>query len=157
MARDNRTLGHFQLSVENAAAGIPQIDITFDISSDGVLFVTGVDEVTNETQKISVSLDNSLTPEQIKNLVAKAEENTLYDSQRVIVAGLEVRYDKIESAFKTLSNVERIKLGENLVVTIGVTIKELQNSILNKNNLYLLRKEINELFPKIKTERPKRT
>merc|ERR1711976_186424 len=57
MAADNRTLGRFQLNIQRAAAGVPRIAITFDISSDGVLFVTGVDSVTNETQKISISLD----------------------------------------------------------------------------------------------------
>jgi len=141
MAKDNKTLGRFQLNVQRAAAGIPRIGITFDISSDGVLFVTGVDEATNETQKISVSLDNSLTSEQIAELVARAEENTLYDDRRVMVAGLEVRYNKIESAFKALSDDERTKFSENL-----------ESSFLNEENLDLVRKEINELSGKIEEE-----
>lgn len=97
MARDNKTLGVFELSVQRAKAGVPVIAVTFDISSDGVLSVTGVDTATNEERKISISLDNSLTPEQIAELVAKAEASSLSDQRRVEVAAVSVRLDKVKA------------------------------------------------------------
>ena len=136
MAIDNRSLGIFELSVQKAAAGMPRIDITFDISSDGVLDVTGVDSVTNEAQKISVSLDSNLSPEQIETLVEKAKDNTLLDKRRVKAAYLRVRLNKIDSDFKSVSNPNGLKslgLDKDAIYDLSGQIFDLERKSKSSN------------------------
>ena len=138
ICNDNRSLGIFDLSVQKAPAGIPKINITFDISSDGVLSVTGVDSETNEAQDISVSLDTSLTAEQIAALVAKAEENSSRDEKRVNLALLEVKVTDMKSTMNILSMSLKKKLihaglNSELIKLFYQRIYQLENQ-LNKQS-----------------------
>ena len=56
MARDNRTLGRFQLDgLPPAPRGVPQIEVTFDIDANGIVNVTAKDMATGKEQKITIS------------------------------------------------------------------------------------------------------
>ena len=64
MASDNRTLAKFILDgITPAPRGIPQIEVTFDIDSDGILNVSAVDKATNKEQKIKVEASSGLSSE----------------------------------------------------------------------------------------------
>lgn len=76
MTRDNNLLGTFELTgIPPAPRGVPQIEITFDIDTNGILNVNAVDKGTGKNSKITVTNDKGrLTKEQIEKMVKEAEK-----------------------------------------------------------------------------------
>merc|ERR1719384_2136723 len=76
MTKDNHLLGSFDLTgIPPAARGVPQIDVTFEIDSNGILQVSAKDKGTNKENKITITNDqNRLTPEEIQKMVDDAEK-----------------------------------------------------------------------------------
>ncbi len=76
MARDNSTLGRFSLvGIPPAPRGTPQIEVKFDIDSDGIVQVFAKDLGTGQEQKISITSQTSLTDEEIEQKVREAKEH----------------------------------------------------------------------------------
>ncbi len=83
LAKDNRTLGRFELlGIAAAPRGVPQIQVTFDIDADGVVNVSAQDLGTGKKQAIRVTASSGLTEEEVGRLVDEAEENSDSDRQR---------------------------------------------------------------------------
>jgi heat shock protein 5 len=76
MAKDNKTLGKFQLQgIPPAPRGVPQIEVTFDIDANGILQVSAVDKGTGKSEKITITNDKGrLSQEEIDRMVKEAEE-----------------------------------------------------------------------------------
>jgi len=73
MARDNRTLGRFDLvGIPPAPRGVPQIEVTFDIDANGILHVSAKDLATGKEQKIRIESSSGLTEEEIQRMVREA-------------------------------------------------------------------------------------
>jgi molecular chaperone DnaK len=82
-ARDNRTLGRFQLvGLPPAPRGIPQIEVTFDIDANGILHVMAKDMATGKEQNIRITASTGLSEEEIKKMVRDAELNAEEDRKR---------------------------------------------------------------------------
>ena len=75
MTRDNNRLGTFELSgIPPGPRGIPQIEVSFDITADGILQVSAVEKSTGKTNKITITNDKGrLSKEDIDNMVKNAE------------------------------------------------------------------------------------
>jgi molecular chaperone DnaK len=74
MARDNKSLGRFDLSdIPPAARGIPQIEVTFDIDANGILHVSAKDKATGKQQSIRITASSGLSEDEIKRMVQDAE------------------------------------------------------------------------------------
>ena len=74
MAKDNKTLGRFELvGVPPAPRGVPQIQVSFDIDADGIVNVSALDLGTGKSQAIEVSASGGLAEEDVERLVAEAE------------------------------------------------------------------------------------
>jgi molecular chaperone DnaK len=83
LARDNRTLGRFELvGLLPAPRGVPQIEVSFDIDADGVVNVSAKDLGTGKSQAIRVAAATGLSEEEIGKLVREAEQNAAADRQR---------------------------------------------------------------------------
>jgi molecular chaperone DnaK len=83
LARDNKTLGRFELvGIPPAPRGVPQIEVSFDIDADGVVNVSAQDLGTGQKQAIQVTASSGLSENEVEQLVAEAEENTEADRQR---------------------------------------------------------------------------
>jgi len=83
LARDNKTLGRFELvGIPAAPRGVPQIEVTFDIDADGVVNVSAKDLGTGRTQAIRVSAASGLGEEEVDRLVQEAESNRQADVVR---------------------------------------------------------------------------
>ena len=83
LARDNRTLGRFELvGILPAPRGVPQIEVSFDIDADGVVNVSAKDLGTGRSQAIRVTASTGLSEEEIGKLVKEAEQNAAADRQR---------------------------------------------------------------------------
>ncbi|MGE4607252.1 MAG: Hsp70 family protein, partial [Myxococcota bacterium] len=83
MARDNKTLGRFELvGIPAAPRGVPQIEVTFDIDADGVVNVSAMDLGTGKTQALQLTASSGLDEGQIETLIGEAEEHKEKDRQR---------------------------------------------------------------------------
>jgi len=78
LVKDNKLLAKFNLNgLEEAARGVPQIEVTFDIDINGILNVSAVDNASGTKDAVVVSNDKgSLTKDQIKKAIADAEANS---------------------------------------------------------------------------------
>merc|ERR1712096_269976 len=76
MTKDNHLLGSFDLTgIPPAARGVPQIEVTFEIDSNGILQVAAKDKGTNKENSITITNDqNRLTPDEIQKMVDDAEK-----------------------------------------------------------------------------------
>lgn len=82
MASDNRTLGNFNLDgIPAAPRGVPQIEVTFDLSSDGILNVTAKDLGTNKEQKVTITNGSGLTDDEINQMIKDAEAHAGEDKK----------------------------------------------------------------------------
>ncbi|UZD24673.1 molecular chaperone DnaK [Algoriphagus halophytocola] len=80
MAKDNRTIGRFQLSdIPPAQRGVPQIEVTFDIDANGILNVSAKDKGTGKEQKIKIEASSGLSQEEIDRMKKEAEANAATD------------------------------------------------------------------------------
>ena len=94
MAADNKTLGRFELvGVPPAPRGVPQIEVTFDIDTDGVVHVSAKDLGTGKSQEIRVTAASGLTEDAVDALVNEAEQHAEGDRQRRALAELRNRAD----------------------------------------------------------------
>jgi len=83
MARDNKTIGKFQLTgIPPAPRGMPQVEVTFDIDANGILHVSAKDRATNKEQKIRIEASSGLSEAEIDNMVKDAEKHADEDAKR---------------------------------------------------------------------------
>jgi molecular chaperone DnaK len=83
LARDNRTLGRFQLiGLPAAPRGVPQIEVTFDIDANGIVNVSAKDNATGKEQKITISNTSGLSKDEVSRMVADAESHAADDKAR---------------------------------------------------------------------------
>jgi molecular chaperone DnaK len=94
MAADNKSLGRFELvGVPPAPRGVPQIEVTFEIDTDGVVSVSAKDLGTGKSQAIRVTASGGLSQPEIERLVREAEENSEADKSRRQLADLRNKAD----------------------------------------------------------------
>ncbi|SCX89392.1 molecular chaperone DnaK [Desulfoluna spongiiphila] len=83
MAETNKTLGRFDLSdIPPAPRGVPQIEVTFDIDSNGIVSVSAKDKATGKEQSIKITSDSGLSEEDIQQMVKDAELHADEDKQK---------------------------------------------------------------------------
>ena len=83
MSADNKTIGRFMLDgILPAPRGIPQIDVTFDIDSNGILSVSAQDKGTGKEQRIVIQTSSGLSQEDIEQMMQEAQANEEADRAR---------------------------------------------------------------------------
>jgi molecular chaperone DnaK len=83
LARDNRTLGRFQLvGIQPAPRGVPQIEVAFDIDANGILNVSAKDMATGKQQQITITASSGLDKAEVERMVREAEANAAEDARR---------------------------------------------------------------------------
>jgi molecular chaperone DnaK len=93
-ARENRSLGRFELvGVPPAPRGVPQIEVTFAIDSNGIVNVSARDVATDRSQSIEITPAGGLSSEEIERLVSEAEEHRDLDHERREVRRLKNRLE----------------------------------------------------------------
>jgi molecular chaperone DnaK len=96
MARDNRTLGKFQLDgIAPAPRGLPQIEVTFDIDANGILNVSAKDKATGREQSIKITGTGTLDKGEVDRLVKDAEAHASEDQRRKDEAEVKNRGDSL--------------------------------------------------------------
>jgi len=83
MAADNKLLGNFLLDgIPPAPRGMPQVEVSFDIDSDGILHVNAKDKATGREQSIKITASSGLNKDEIDQMVKEAEANRAEDQRR---------------------------------------------------------------------------
>lgn len=83
MAADNKSLGRFILDgIPPAPRGVPQIEVSFDIDSNGILNVTAKDKNTDKEQKITIENSTNLSEDEIEKMKAEAEKYAEEDKRK---------------------------------------------------------------------------
>lgn len=83
-ARDNKLLGTFRLNgIRRAPAGVPQIEVTFDIDANGIVHVSAKDLDTGREQSITITADSNLSETEIERAMRDAAEYAEADSTRM--------------------------------------------------------------------------
>jgi molecular chaperone DnaK len=83
IAAENKSLGRFELvGVPPAPRGVPQIEVTFSIDSNGIVNVSARDLATNRSQSVQINPAGGLTKEEIERLVEEAAEHSQADTER---------------------------------------------------------------------------
>jgi molecular chaperone DnaK len=83
MARDNKTIGRFELvGIPTAPRGLPQIEVTFDIDANGILHVSAKDMATGKEQSIQIKASSGLSEDEIKRMVRDAEAHAEEDHRK---------------------------------------------------------------------------
>lgn len=82
MAKDNKTIGRFQLTdIPPAPRGVPQIEVSFDIDANGILNVSAKDKATGKEQSIRIEASSGLSQDEIDRMKQEAEANADADKQ----------------------------------------------------------------------------
>ena len=83
LARDNKSLGKFQLTgIPAARRGVPQIEVTFDIDANGIVKVTAKDKGTGKEQQITISGSTALSDDEVDRMVKDAEAHAEEDKKQ---------------------------------------------------------------------------
>ncbi len=84
MARDNKTIGKFRLKgIKRAPAGVPQIEVAFDIDANGILTVSAKDLDTGKQQSITITANDRMSESEIEQAIRDANEYAGQDQIRV--------------------------------------------------------------------------
>lgn len=83
MANDNKSLGKFVLDgIPPAPRGVPQVEVTFDVDSNGVLNVTAKDKTTGKVQSIRIEANSGLSEADIERMKKEAEDHAAEDTKK---------------------------------------------------------------------------
>jgi len=145
MAADNKTLGRFELlGIPPAPRGVPQIEVAFDIDTDGVVNVSAKDLGTGRSQAIRVTASSGLTETEVQRLLQEAETNRQGDQSRRELAELKNQADGlIYSTERTLAEFADQVAAEDrsgLEASMART-----RQLLEKGDLGALRQAVEEL------------
>ncbi|MDD5792175.1 MAG: molecular chaperone DnaK [Erysipelotrichaceae bacterium] len=145
MAKDNKTLGNFQLTgIAPARRGVPQIEVKFDIDVNGIVHVSALDKGTNKKQDITISNSNGLSEEEIERMVKDAEENKAADEKRREEIELKNKAEQFIAQIDETLNAENQNVSEEQKNQVKTLRDELQTAVDN-NDYDTLRTKLNEL------------
>lgn len=134
MAKDNKQVGLFNLDgIAPAPRGIPQIEVEFNIDSNGILSVKATDKATGKDQHITIQAKGGLSDEDIERMKKEAEEFAEADKKAKEEA------DKVNGAESTAFQIEKSmeelgdKVTEEEKAEIKPLIEDLRNAAKDKN------------------------
>ncbi|MGD1003948.1 MAG: molecular chaperone DnaK [Methanoregulaceae archaeon] len=145
LAKDNFTLGRFQLTgIPPAPRGIPQIEVTFDIDSNGIIHVNAKDLGTGNQQAISIKGDRKLSEDDIKRAMNDAKKFETDDKKKRDEIELRNQADMaVFSAEKMLKeNTDKLELEDKTKIEQGI---EAVKKALSGDNLDEVKKAMDTL------------
>lgn len=145
MAMDNKELGNFQLTgIAPARRGVPQIEVTFDIDSNGIVNVTAKDKASGKEQKIVIQNSNGLSEDEIERMVKEAEANKAADDKKKEEVELRNKADSFIAQIDAMLEDDKDKLGDQGVETLKARRDALQQA-LDQNDMAKVETELSAL------------
>ena len=152
MAKDNKQIGVFHLDgIAPAPRGIPQIEVSFDIDTNGILSVSAKDKATGKEQHIRIEASSGLTDAEIQRMRDEAKANEEADKAE------RERVDKINNADALSFQVEKFlkdngdKIPADKKSQIETPLNALKEAVKNQNLADIDRytEEINKVMSEI--------
>jgi molecular chaperone DnaK len=133
-ARDNRTLGRFQLvGLPPAPRGMPQIEVTFDIDANGIVNVTAKDVATGKEQRIAITASSGLDKSEVDRMVKDAQAHAAEDKTRRELIDARNQADSLaHAAEKTLAE-HRTKVEVGTASQLEAAIASLREAVKGDN------------------------
>jgi molecular chaperone DnaK len=130
LARDNRTLGRFQLiGIPPAPRGVPQIEVTFDIDANGIVNVSAKDLGTGKEQKITITASSGLSKEEVDRMMKDAESHADEDKRRKEEIEARNRADQTVYAAERMLQDMGSKLSSTDKAAVETAIEQLKSAI----------------------------
>ena len=129
MAKDNKTIGRFHLNdIPPAQRGTPQIEVIFDIDSNGIIHVTAKDKGTGKEQNIRIEASSGLSKEEIEKMKAEAKANE--DTDKVLREKAEKLNTADNLAFQTEKQLKEFgdKVPADKKAAIEAALKEVKDA-----------------------------
>jgi len=134
MARDNRTLGRFQLvGLPPAPRGVPQVEVTFDIDANGIVNVSAKDLGTGKEQKITITASSGLNKDEIDKMVKDAQSHAAEDKKRRDDIEVRNQADSLVYATEKVLKENRDKVSEADAKAVEDAIKDTRDAIEKGN------------------------
>jgi molecular chaperone DnaK len=134
IAAANRSLGRFELvGIAPAPRGVPQVDVSFEIDSNGIVSVSARDKMTGQEQAMQITPSSGLLPEEIEKLIAEAEQSVEQDNEERALIMLRNRLDNaIKGARRAMAEYGRnFELHEQQ--EINETLGEAENYLKSRD------------------------
>lgn len=145
MSADNKTIGRFMLDgILPAPRGVPQIDVTFDIDSNGILSVSAQDKGTGKEQRIVIQTSSGLSDEDIERMMSEAEANEENDRQRRAEIETRNQADSLAYSAERLLTENAETLPADLKAEAEGKLEALRSAIA-ANNVAQMQTAMNEL------------
>ena len=145
MANDNKELGKFQLTgIAPARRGVPQIEVTFDIDSNGIVNVSAKDKATGKEQNITIQNSSRLSDEEIDRMVREAEDNKEADEKRKEEIDLRNRAEGLIAQIDATLEDNKDKIDAKQADEVKKMRDDLQKS-LDENNMDDVRTKLDAL------------
>ena len=133
-ARDNRTLGRFQLTdIPSAPRGIPQIEVAFDIDANGILNVSAKDLGTGKQQSIEIKSSSGLSEQEIEKMTKEAETHAEDDKKKREVVDAKNQADQLIYATEKQLKEHGDKVSAETRGKIESAVNNLKNAIKGEN------------------------
>ncbi|WAI19102.1 MAG: molecular chaperone DnaK [Buchnera aphidicola (Brevicoryne brassicae)] len=149
---DNKSLGQFNLDgIEPAPRGTAQIEVTFDIDSDGILHVSAKDKKTGKEQKITIKASSGLKEEEIKKMIDDAEANSEADQKFEELIQTRNQGDQLIHSTKKQLNESKNIIEEKDKKEIELALDKLEKALKGENkseiekNIQMLLKQSSKL------------
>lgn len=122
-ASDNKSLGRFVLDgIPPAPRGVPQIEVAFDVDSNGVLNVTAKDKSTGKEQTIRIEANSGLSEEDIEKMKSDAEEHADEDAKKKGIIEARNSADQLIYTAEKAIKEHKDAAGEEIVTAINMKI-----------------------------------
>ena len=130
IASANKSLGQFNLEgIDSAPKGTPQIEVTLDIDSDGILNVSAKDKNTGKEQSITIKASSGLSDEEVEKMIKDAEANADEDKKfQELVTSKNMADSLIYSTKQTLEELKE-EVSEDEKTAIETAITDLEEAI----------------------------
>ena len=140
LARDNRTLGRFQLvGIPPAPRGVPQIEVTFDIDANGIVNVSAKDLGTGKEQKITITASSGLSKDEVERMMKEAESHAEDDKKRREEIETRNRADQAVYAAEKMVHDMGDKLPASDKAAVESAIENLKKAVSNNDTAAMTR------------------
>ncbi len=131
MAAQNKTLGKFKLNgIRRAMRGVPQIEVTFSIDTNGIVTVSAKDLGTGKSQDITITASSNLTQEEIDRAVREAQQYAAQDQRQKTEAEAKNRAETLlyqaSASLKKLDKPQRVR--------VEAAVKQVRKAVKGKDN-----------------------
>ncbi len=130
MARDNKTLGRFNLDgIMPAMRGVPQIEVTFDIDANGIVNVSALDKGTGKEQHISITASSNMSQEDIEKAVKDAELHAEEDKKQKEAVEIRNNAESLVFQSEKIMNEAGDKITEDDKAPVKAAVEKLRETL----------------------------